>query len=275
MNNRQFFLEKKARWVRLQVLKKIFETGRGHIGGTFSCVEILVALYLGSILRISTKKPNLKTRDRFILSKGHASLALYAIFYDLKIISKKKYESYGYDGGLGGQLDISIAGVDFNTGSLGHAVGVAAGMALASRVDKNPFKVVTLLGDSEFFEGSVWEALVFAESYKLNNLIVVVDRNRFMVTDFLEDEGPFLEFESKIRSFGWEYFEIDGHNFEQIFDVFKKIEFVRKPSLLVANTIRGKGVSFFENNIDWYTKAPNRREFELAKAELISARSNE
>lgn len=261
-------LVNKAGWLRLQVLKKIFETGKGHLGGTYSCIDLLVALYYGEILKINPKNTVWKNRDRFILSKGHVCLALYAIFADLGIISKKVFASYGVDGGLGGQLDINVAGVDFNTGSLGHSVGVGAGMAWAAKMDFTNYKVITLLGDSEFFEGSVWEAFIFAATYKLNNLVVIIDRNRLMVTDKLEDDGLYKDFDIKAKSFGWEYFEIDGHNFEQILGVFVKIESVKKPSVIVANTIRGKGISFIENNIEWYTKVPNAKEYQKARMEL-------
>lgn len=262
------FLEKKARWVRQEVLEKIFRTGKGHIGGTFSCVEILVAFYFGKLLKIRLGDLNWEGRDRFILSKGHACLALYAIFWDMGIISKALFASYGRDGGLGGQLDINIPGVDFNTGSLGHSVGVGAGMALAAKTNSQKYKVVTIIGDSELFEGSVWEAFVFAGNHRLSNLVVIVDRNRLMVTDVLSDGGLFENFALKVKSFGWEYFGINGHGFNQIFEVFEKIKRTEKPVLVIADTIRGKGVSFIENNLEWYTKVPNRREFELAKKEL-------
>lgn len=268
LDNSTFALSEKARWVRLQVLEKIFKTGKGHIGGTFSCIDLLVALYYSGNLKINLKNSDWKNRDRFILSKGHACLALYVILMDLGIIDKKTFDSYSKDGGLGGQLDINIAGVDFNTGSLGHSIGVAAGMALAAKMDSKDYKVVTLVGDSEFFEGAMWEGIAFAKDYNLNNLVVIVDRNGLMVTDYLEDEGLYNLFSNKIKNFGWEYFELNGHSFEQISKVFDKIKESDKPILIMANTIRGKGISFVENNIDWYTRVPTAKEYKKAVREL-------
>lgn len=261
------YLKKKAKWVRLEVLKKIAKTGKGHIGGTFSCVDLLVALYYGGILRIH-RNPKWVSRDRFILSKGHACLAVYAILMDLGVISKKLYDSYGKDGGLGGQLDVKIPGVDFNTGSLGHSIGVGSGMALCAKLNDQHYKVITLVGDSEFFEGSHWEAAIFASDKALDNLIVLIDRNRMTVTDVLEDEGLYFDFGQKIKSFGWNYIEINGHDFNQILDAFSKTNYSGKPFLIMANTIRGKGVSFIENSLDWYTRVPTVEQYRLAKKEL-------
>jgi len=252
-------LYKRAKWVRLEVLDKIYKSGKGHLGGTFSCVDILVALYFGDIL---------KPKDKFILSKGHACLALYAILYGCKKISRKQYQSYGKDAGLGGQIDISIKGVDFNTGSLGHSVGVGSGMALAFKINKKNNKVITLIGDSELFEGSVWESIIFAADWKLNNLIVVIDRNRLTVTDVLAEEGPYTNFKTKIESFGWNFLEIDGHDFNEILNTFNHSLNRESPTIIVANTIRGKGISFVENNLEWYTRIPNLKEYRAARKQL-------
>jgi len=252
-------LEKKARWVRLEVLDKIYKTGKGHLGGTYSCVDILVALYYGGVLN---------PHDKFILSKGHACLALYAIFFDQKIISKKEYISYGKNGGLGGQLDVSLKGIDFNTGSLGHSIGVGSGMAYGFKMNKKNNKVITLIGDSEFFEGSIWEAIIFAADRKLNNLLVIIDRNRLTVTNVLDDEGPYFDFKNKIQSFGWKFLEINGHDFPELLNAFSDLENSQLPTLIVANTQRGKGISFVENNIEWYTRAPNLKEYKAARKQL-------
>lgn len=254
-------LQQKARWVRLEVVRAAQKSGIAHLGGTFSCIELLVALYYLKLLRFDQKKPNWSNRDRFIFSKGHAATALFAIFLDLGIISKKRYETYGLDGGLGGQLDMSIPGIDFDTGSLGHSLGIAAGMAIAAKLSKKTYSVLTLLGDSEFFEGSTWESIIFASDQKLNNLIAIVDRNRLMVTDFIDDEGVYKNFSVKIKNFGWDYYEIDGHDFVEISNVFKKIKNSEKPILIVANTIKGKGVSFMENNPNWHNALPTEKEF--------------
>jgi len=258
-------LEEKARWVRLEVLKAAAKSGKAHIGGTYSAVELLVALYYGKAFNYKIEDLEWKSRDRFILSKGHACTALYAIFYDLGIISKKIYESYGENGGLGGQLEMRIPGVDFNTGSIGHSVGVCAGIALASKFDRRSYKAFTLIGDSEFYEGSIWEIIIFANEFKLKDLIVIVDRNRLMVTDSIDDNGLYKNFKQKMVSFGWNYLDVDGHNIGKIINVLKRARNLKGPTVIIANTIKGKGVSFMENNIKWHN-AP------LTSDEVLSAR---
>ena len=263
-------LIKKSNWVRLEVLKAIEKSGKSHIGGTYSATDLLVALYYGGILKFRIGNPRWVERDRFILSKGHACTALYAIFYDLGIFSKKLYESYGKDNGLGGQLETYFPGVDFNTGSIGHSIGVASGMALAAKISGKSYKAYTIIGDSELYEGSIWESIIFAGIHKLNNLITIVDRNRLMVTDVIDDEGLYKDIQIKIEGFGWLYYEINGHSFKEILDVFKKSEKSEKPNLVIANTIKGKGVSFMENNVRWHNAVPSKEELEIAKKELLS-----
>lgn len=264
-------LKEKARDIRIKVLEEIYRTGKGHIGGTFSCIEILTTLYYCGFIQ-----PNFQIKkrgfaaNRFILSKGHACLGLYSIFLDLGIISAKKFKSYGSDGGLGGQLDRSLPGVDFNTGSLGHSVGVGSGMALALKLDKKRLKVFTLIGDSELFEGSVWEAIIFAGDNKIDNLVCIVDRNRFTVTEELKDNSIYNALCKKLETMNWNCIDIDGHDFNQIDEALKKVSVSPKPSMIIANTIKGKGVSFMENGLDWYTQSPTPEEFSKAKKELLS-----
>lgn len=263
------YLEKKAKWIRLEVLEAVARSGKAHIGGTFSAVELLVALYYGKILNFKINDSSWNNRDRFILSKGHACTALYAIFFDLGMISKKIYDSYGQNGGLGGQLEITIPGVDFNTGSIGHSVGVCAGMALASKLDGgSEYKAYTIIGDSELFEGSIWEAVIFASKYKLNNLVVIVDRNRLMVTDTIDDSGLYRKFKEKMRAFGWSCLEVDGHNLKSLILTLKKANNSKKPTLVLANTVKGKGVSFMENILDWHNALPSAEQLSEAKKEL-------
>lgn len=262
------YLQKKAKWIRLEVVRAAQKSGIAHIGGTFSCVELLVALYYLKLLKFNPKKPAWTDRDRFIFSKGHACTALFAIFLDLGVISKIRYNTYGTDGGLGGQLDMSIPGVDFITGSLGHSLGIAAGMAKAAKLSQKIYKVYTILGDSEFFEGSTWESVIFAGDQGLNNLVVIVDRNRLMVTDAIDNEGVYKNFQIKIENFGWDYQEINGHNFEEISAVFKRIKSSKKPTLIIANTVKGKSVTFMENNPKWHNALPSEMEFKQIIEEL-------
>ena len=262
-------LQQKAAWVRRQVLEAIAAKGKGHIGGTYSCTDVLVALYYAGILRIDLKNPRQPDRDRFILSKGHACLALYSIYLDQGIFTPEKFAEYGVDGGsLGGQLDIHIPGAEYNTGSLGHALGIGCGMALAAKMDEKKYKTYILMGDAECLEGSVWESVMFASEHGLNNLIGIVDRNRLSVTDVLDDEHVFRNFKEKLQMFGWNAQVINGHSFEEILSAFEAAKNSDKPFMLLANTIKGKGISFMENGIKWHHSVPTPAELDKARAEL-------
>lgn len=261
-------LTQTARRIRLLALEYTVAKRRGHLGGTFSCVDLLVALYYGGVLRVDPRRSDWRERDRFILSKGHACLALYAILVDLGFIDRRRIETYGENGGLGAQLDTSIPGVDWNTGSLGHAVGVAAGMALAARMNEQNYRAITILGDAEVAEGSVWEAIAFAGEQGLGNLVAIVDRNRLSVTDVLDDESLFRNFGTTVEGFGWSYADIDGHDFSEILGAFEQSNGPQRPLMIVANTIKGKGVSFMENTVKWHHAVPTTAELEIARREL-------
>ena len=264
-------LEDKARWVRKMVLEATVSAGRGHLGGTYSCTDLFVAMYYGGLLNFDPAIPLWPDRDRLLVGKGHACLALYAIFLDLGMISKERYDEYGKDGGsLGAQLDVSIPGVEYNTGSLGHVLGVAAGMSLAAKLDSRTFRAYALLGDAEIYEGSIWEAIIFAGEHGLDNLVGIIDRNRLSVTDVLNDEGLFKNLGAKVRAFDWDYYEIDGHSFSEILGITQEVKKARKPVLICANTIKGKGVSFMENGVQWHHSVPTKKELELARQELGS-----
>jgi transketolase len=262
-------LEAKALWVRQMVLEATAASGRGHLGGTFSCTDLLVAMYYGSGMKFDPANPQWPDRDRLLTGKGHACLALYAIFLDLGMISRERYEEYGTDGGsLGAQLDITVPGVEYNTGSLGHVLGVAAGLALAAKMDSRSCRAYALMGDAELYEGSIWEAIIFAGEHGLDKLVGIIDRNRLSVTDVLDDEGLFKNFGAKMRAFDWDYYEIDGHSFPEILDVVQEIRKAKRPVMINANTIKGKGVSFMEHGIKWHHNVPNGAELELARKEL-------
>ncbi len=262
-------LKRKANWVRREVLEAVVETGKGHIGGTFSCTDMLVALYYGKILRVSPNNPKWDERDRLILGKGHACLALYNILVDLGFFDVSRLQEYGKDGSsLGGQLNIDTPGVEYNTGSLGHALGIGAGMALAAKMDKKNYRVFALVGDGECAEGSIWESIMFASQHRLNNLIGIVDRNRLSVTDVIEEEEGSGRLDNKFRACGWKCVTIDGHSFEEILVAFSGLDKLGQPLMVIANTVKGKGVSFMEDGVRWHHSVPTMEEFELAKKEL-------
>ena len=167
-------------------------------------------------------------------------------------------------------MDVSIPGVEYNTGSLGHVLGVAAGMSLAAKLDARTFRAFALVGDAEIYEGSIWEAIIFAGEHGLDNLVGIIDRNRLSVTAVLDDYGLFKNLDAKVRAFDWDYYEIDGHSFSEILDVAQEVKKARKPVLICANTIKGKGVSFMENRVQWHHSVPTKEELELARQELGS-----
>lgn len=265
-------LQKKAQWVRKNIFEMIVTAGKGHIGGAFSCTDILVALYYGGILRFDPSNNKWDKRDRFILSKGHSCEALYVILADLGFFPFDELENYQKGGGLGGHPDRGISGIEADTGSLGHGLGIGAGLALSAKMDNKDFLTITLLGDGECCEGSVWEAAMFAAKHNLNNLVGIVDNNGLCSTDFLEECTAIAPLDEKWKAFGWDTIVINGHLFKDLIFVFAKIHTRKssKPLMIIAKTIKGKGVSFMENNPAWHHGVPKgdiiekaRREFNL------------
>ena len=236
--------------------------GFGHLGGTFSCVEMLISLYYSNLFSFS------KTKDFFILSKGHANLALLSILKDKKIISKKFFLKYGKNSGIGGQLDKNINGVYWNTGSLGHSIGVCAGVALANKLKKKNYYAITIIGDSEIDEGASWEAIMHAGQNKLNNLIVMIDRNKFSVTTKIDNSFFYKNPKSIISKLGWNVYEVEGHNISKIKDTLKIAKNSKRPNMIICNTIKGKGVSFMENNKGWHHGSINSEQFKIAMKDL-------
>jgi len=268
-NNNKKIFERKASEIRIRALEDAVRAGKGHLGGSFSCVELLVSLYYGKFIRISSNKPKDPNRDFFIMGKGHACLSLYPILLDLGFISKDRYLEYGKNGSsLGGQLDVTIPGVEYNTGSLGHALGVCAGIAKAAQIDNRKNRAISLLGDAECDEGSIWEAIMFAAEHKLNNLLCIIDRNRLSVTQKIDSEILFGDFEEKMNLFEWDCYTIDGHNYTEIFEALDKFSSSDRPTMILANTIKGKGVSFMENDVKWHHTMPSMNEVEIARQEL-------
>ena len=244
--------------------------GRGsHLGGTMSCIEILISLYYSNILMFKAAKPDWEDRDRILIGKGHAHLALYHIWADLGFISKKMVDTYGEDGAiLGTQLEKSIPGSEYNTGSLGHVIGIGAGVCISARIENKRFKTIALIGDGECDSGSIWESIKFASDQKLNNLIVIIYMNRLSEMQILKDDQD-KDLKAKLETFGWQGFIINGHSYKEINEKLKilKNDISEKPKFLIANTIKGKGVSFMENKVEWHHKAPKPDQFKKALQE--------
>lgn len=244
----------KARFLMVETL---IRAGCGHPGWAFSCIDILTALYF-AILKIKPRDPYWQGRDRFILSKGHSSVALYTVLHLRGFINRATLLTFRQDNSkLCGHPDMhKVPGVEMSTGSLGHGLSVGVGLALAAKIDKRKHRIFVLMGDGETQEGSIWEAAMSASHYKLDNLIGIVDRNKIQIDGFTEDIMALEPYRRKWESFGWQVKEIDGHNMQEIISVFKNSPFKKnKPSLVIAKTIKGKGISFMENNYQWHGKS--------------------
>ena len=257
-----------AKKIRSHILKMVYESQASHVGPCFSAVEILVTLY-SKIMNIHPQNYSDKNRDRFLLSKAHASAALYAILAEFGFFPIENLQKYYLnDGILPGHLDKQTSpGIEFSFGSLGHGLPVGVGMALGNRVSKNPGNIFVLLGDGECDEGSIWEAAMFAGQQKLSNITAIVDYNKlqnFGKTNEIINLEPFA---SKWNSFGWDAHEVDGHNFNELQYVLNKK--TNKPKAVIAHTIKGKGVSFMENKLEWHYKSPNKEQYEQALNELL------
>ncbi len=256
--------EEISRRVRISVLEMIYRTGSPHIGPSFSVVEILVALYFRFMNATAGAE-----RDRFLLSKGHACPALYAVLHEKGLISREDLDGFALDGGTLQQHPVLDPGrgIEASTGSLGHGLSIAAGMALAGRVDGKEYKVYVLLSDGELNEGSVWEAVMFAGHHGLDNLVALVDYNRMQALGRTDDIVGLDPLGEKWRAFGWHVHEVDGHDFGEIFEALGALSMGR-PNVLILHTVKGKGVSFMENDVLWHYRSPDEREYEAALKEL-------
>ena len=263
-------LVEKAREFRRDILMMTTNAGSGHPGGSLSSIDIITALYLHH-MRHDPKNPEWEDRDRFILSKGHVCPALYAVLADTGYFPKKELLTLRkLDSILQGHPDMNkTPGVEMSTGSLGQGLSVACGMALAGKMDNGSYRVYVVLGDGETDEGNVWEAAMAAAKYKLDNLTAILDRNRLQLDGATEEICPLDPLPDKWRAFGWNVMEIDGHNMREILDSLDEAEKVKgKPTIIIAHTIKGKGVSFMEGENKYHGKALSKDELERALEEL-------
>ena len=258
---------------RKLTLEMIYSAKASHIGGAFSIVDILSVLYNG-FLKQNSQNPNFQNRDRFLLSKGHACTSLYAALAMKGYFDKSILETYGKNGSiLMSHVSSQVPGVEFSTGSLGHALPVGVGIALAGKRKEGDWKTVILISDGELNEGSNWEAFLFAPHLKLGNLYVIIDYNKIQALGNTNEVINLEPLEDKFNSFGWETKRVNGHNYKEIYDALFSLESSdpQKPKLLIADTIKGKGVSFMENNLLWHYRSPSEQEFKLAMEELNNA----
>ena len=255
--------------VRLDVLDMIHNSHASHIGSAYSVADILAVLY-ADILKYKTNDPKWEKRDRLVLSKGHAGSALYATLAEVGFYDKEELKTYDLDGSkFSGHISHKgVDGVEFSTGSLGHGVCVATGMALAGKLDKKPYRVYAIVGDGECNEGSFWETIMFANQYNLSNFTIIIDRNRMQAMGDIEKVIDTGDLAAKIKTFGFNVLSIDGNSHEELLNAFKTQFDNDKPICIVANTIKGKGVSFMENQLLWHYRDPQGEYYESAKKEL-------
>ena len=263
-------LEKIANDIRIGVIEAVYNGKSGHPGGSLSCADILAVLYFNQ-MNINPKDPYAKERDRFVLSKGHCSPALYSTLAKRGYFEKEKLLSFrNIESNLQGHPDMNkVPGVDMTSGSLGQGLSVANGMALSSKLNKDGFRVYCLLGDGEIEEGQVWEAAMSSSKYKLDNLCVIVDNNNLQIDGTIEEVKGLKNISQKFKSFGFEVIEIDGNNIEELLNAFNVAKQIKeRPTAIIAKTIKGKGVSYMENKASWHGKAPNEEEYNKAIEEL-------
>ena len=259
--------------VRMGVIESTHSAKCGHPGGSLSCADVLTYLYFKE-MHVDPANPKMQERDRFVLSKGHCAPALYAVlahkgFFPVKdLTTLRKIGSY-----LQGHPNMnSVPGVDMSTGSLGQGISTACGMALAAKMQKNPCRVYTLLGDGEIQEGQVWEACMFASHYKLDNLCVIIDNNGLQIDGNIADVMSPYPIDAKLEAFGFHVICVNGHSFEELEQAFNEAKTVQgKPTAILMTTVKGKGVSFMENQAGWHGKATNPAEYEIAMTELKAA----
>ncbi len=263
-------LQEMAKEIRKGIIEQVYDAASGHPGGSLSIADILTVLYFNE-LKIDEKNPKWEDRDRMVLSKGHCSPALYSCLANRGFFDTKELKSFrNIDSNLQGHPDMNkVPGVDMTTGSLGQGISVATGMAIAGKLDKKDYRVYCVLGDGEIEEGQVWEAAMSANKYKLDNLCVIVDNNNLQIDGTIEEVMSSYPIDEKFRSFGFQVIKIDGHDIDEIIKAFEVARQIKgKPTCIIAKTVKGKGVSFMENQVGWHGKAPNEEEYKQAMKEL-------
>lgn len=268
MTNKEF-----AKKIRVETLKMIYDSGSSHIGSAFSYIDILAVLY-NKILKVDPKNTQDPIRDRFILSKGHACSSLYATLAIKGFFPINDLVSYGKNGSnLMNHVSHKVQGVEFSTGSLGHGLPFAVGKAKALKLKETKSKIFVLIGDGELAEGSNFEAMLFASHHKLDNLILIIDNNNLQSLTTVKETLNIYPIDKKFEAFGWDFSNVDGHDFNALHEVFGNFisNLNGKPKVIIAKTIKGKGISFMENSVDWHYKSPNKKQLEEGLNQIENA----
>ena len=262
--------KEKARQLRRDVLEAVYKAGRGHIGGAYSMLDLLTVIYYGEEFRHDKKVRSREERDYLILSKGHSAVGLYAVLCDYGYIDEDELNYINKGRMLAEHPNHKIPGIEIASGSLGHGISVATGIALSKKMDKEKNRVIVIQGDGECYEGSVWEAAMIAAHLKLSNLCLIIDRNNLITHGRTEEINGLEPLAEKWKAFGWETIEINGHDHEEIKRSLKYFynKTTQKPTLILANTVKGYGVSFMENKKEWHHGSINEIQYEEAKEEL-------
>ena len=264
-------LKERAKQLRKTAVTMIYEAQSGHPGGSLSAADMVAALYF-SEMHIAPQNPNWADRDRFVLSKGHVCPILYSALGILGYFPESVLHTLRQEGSMlqGHPSMVKCPGIDISTGSLGQGAACAVGMALAGKRDGKDYRVFTMVGDGEINEGIVWEAMMCANKYKLDNYIMLFDNNGLQLDGTTDQIMPGLDMSKKAADFGFDVYEIDGHDMAQILDTFDKIRAAKngKPKFINAHTVKGKGVDYMENSLDWHGKAPNKEQYESAMEQL-------
>ena len=264
-------LEKMAKEIRRGILEEVYNASSGHPGGSLSIVDILTVLYFNE-LNIDEKNPDWEDRDRIVLSKGHCAPALYSCLANRGFFEKEKLKTLRKIGSmLQGHPDMrKTPGVDMTTGSLGQGLSAANGMAIAGKMDNKNYRVYCILGDGEIEEGQIWEAAMSSNKYKLDNLCVIVDNNNLQIDGSIEEVMSLTNIDEKFKSFGFQIIKIDGHDIDEILKAFEVAKNIKgKPTCIIAKTIKGKGISYMENQVGWHGKAPNKEEYEEGLRDVL------
>ena len=266
-------LQEKAKEVRKGIIEAVYSNKSGHPGGSLSIADIMTVLYFNQ-MNIDEKNPKWEDRDRLVLSKGHCSPALYSCLANRGFFDVEKLKTFrNINSNLQGHPDMNkVPGVDISSGSLGQGLSCANGMAIAGKMDNKNYRVYCILGDGEIEEGQVWEAAMASNKYKLDNLCVIVDNNNLQIDGTIEEVMSSYPIDEKFKSFGFQVINIDGHNIQEIIDAFDVAKNAKdKPTCIIAKTIKGKGVSYMENDVKWHGIAPNEEQYQLAMKELGGA----
>ena len=268
--NEMLDMKKHANNVRVGIIEAVYSAGCGHPGGSLSIADVITYLYFKE-MNIDPSNPKMKDRDRFVLSKGHTAPALYAVLAERGYFEKEELKTLRKtESRLQGHPDMKgTPGVDMTTGSLGLGISAACGMALAGKIDNAPYRVYTIVGDGESEEGQVWEAAMFASHYKLDNLVCILDLNGLQIDGPIREVMNPTPHDEKFKAFGWHVIVIDAHDFNQIEAALAEAKTVKgKPTVIIANSVKGKGVSYMENKCEWHGQAPKEEQYNVAISDL-------